>query len=119
MVFGAPFYAWIGAFLEVIMAKIVFDALHVPVPKHLLGRLKVFSGGNLGVNGVRVTCIGTKAFFHVLSWEDVEVLHGLNVNMGDYVDVFKRHNPCHNNILLIRRVQYLSKSLNRGANHAI
>lgn len=91
------------------MPKIVFDKLHIPVPTHLIRKLNCFKDGCLSVEGVRVAVFGTKMYFHVLSWSDVEVLLSLNVNLGEYFDVIRRHECSREEKLLLRRVQYSIK----------
>lgn len=91
------------------MPKIVFDMLHVPVPNHLVSKLKMFSDGCLGIQGVRISVFNTKMFFHVLSWEDVENLHCMNVSLGEYVGVMRKAITSREEKLLLRRVEYAAK----------
>lgn len=93
------------------VSQIAFDQFHVPVPARLINRMMAFKDGMLSVEGVRISVIATTAYFHVLSWEDLAILHRLNIDLGDYLSKIRAANPNWEQRLFIRRVQYSSKKI--------
>ncbi|MGL5013944.1 MAG: hypothetical protein ACRC6V_06595 [Bacteroidales bacterium] len=88
------------------MAIVEFNELYVPVPKHLINRLRVFGDGSLSILGQRIVTKGTKMYFHVLNWEGIEVLIHLNVILTDFIEYLKTKVTNHWHLLQIRRIKY-------------